>query len=293
MIRPDDIERFRRFARSATTELGALDASFLGRGRPLGAARVLNAIGRGLTDLSALRAELGLDSGLASRLLRDLETERLIRIAIDPSDARRRRLELTASGEIEFRAYERISDAKAVEVLERSSDPRAVLDALDRIATVISFNRIRIDEVDGVGPQAKACLRFYYAELAKRFEEGFHVSRSRDPAPDETRPSRGGFFIASLEDLSLGCVALKRVDDRSAEIKRLWVKNCARGLGLAGKMLDAAELKARDLGIEVLRLDTHRSLTEAARLYQRRGWTEIPRFNDDPYADRFFEKALT
>ncbi|WP_236638202.1 hypothetical protein [Mangrovicoccus ximenensis] len=64
----DPVARFRRFARAATAELGALDQSFLGRGRPLGAARVLNAIGRGQEDLAEIRAHLGLDSGLASRL---------------------------------------------------------------------------------------------------------------------------------------------------------------------------------------------------------------------------------
>ena len=56
-------QRFRRFARAVTTEVGALDQSFLGRGRPLGAARVLNAVGHGQEDVTALRQYLRLDSG--------------------------------------------------------------------------------------------------------------------------------------------------------------------------------------------------------------------------------------
>jgi hypothetical protein len=51
----------------------------------------------------------------------------------------------------------------------------------------------------------------------------------------------------------------------------------------------AAEL-AR--GIALLRLDTNSALAEAGQLYRRTGWTEIPRFNDDPYPDLFFEKHL-
>ena len=54
----------------------------------------------------------------------------------------------------------------------------------------------------------------------------------------------------------------------------------------------AAEATARELSIPVLRLDTNRALPEAMQLYRASGWTEIPRFNDDPYPDTFFEKRL-
>ena len=48
----------------------------------------------------------------------------------------------------------------------------------------------------------------------------------------------------------------------------------------------------RGLGIELLRLDTNSALPEAGQLYRSTGWSEIPRFNDDPYPDLFFEKRL-
>ena len=54
----------------------------------------------------------------------------------------------------------------------------------------------------------------------------------------------------------------------------------------------AAEDAARALGIRVLRLDTNSALPEAVALYRNTGWTEIPRYNDDPYPDVFFEKAV-
>jgi ribosomal protein S18 acetylase RimI-like enzyme len=76
------------------------------------------------------------------------------------------------------------------------------------------------------------------------------------------------------------------------EIKRLWVAPAARGLGLARRLMEAAEQAARELGIAVLRLDTNSALPEAAALYRRTGWREIERFNDDPYPDLFFEKRL-
>ena len=69
---PDPIARIRRFNRAVTAEVGALDTSFLGRGRPLGSARVLWSIAPGGTDVADIRNMLRLDSGLLSRLLRGL-----------------------------------------------------------------------------------------------------------------------------------------------------------------------------------------------------------------------------
>jgi hypothetical protein len=56
--------------------------------------------------------------------------------------------------------------------------------------------------------------------------------------------------------------------------------------------MDAAENAARELSITVLRLDTNSALPEAGKLYRSSGWREIPRFNDDPYPDLFFEKRI-
>lgn len=42
-----------------------------------------------------------------------------------------------------------------------------------------------------------------------------------------------------------------------------------------------------------MRLDTNRSLPEAQALYLKNGYREVPRFNDDPYPDHWFEKDLT
>ena len=71
---PDPVARVRRFNRAVTSEVGALDLSFLGRGRPLGAARVLNAIGHGRGDVTAIRDYLGLDSGLMAASCAALRT---------------------------------------------------------------------------------------------------------------------------------------------------------------------------------------------------------------------------
>lgn len=103
---------------------------------------------------------------------------------------------------------------------------------------------------------------------------------------------RGAFLVALSDGMPIGCVGLKGDGGEMAEIKRLWVAPSARGLGLARRLMEAAEAAARDLSIKLLRLDTNSALPEATQLYRRTGWTEIERFNDDPYPDTFFEKLL-
>ncbi|PAY06189.1 MULTISPECIES: bifunctional helix-turn-helix transcriptional regulator/GNAT family N-acetyltransferase [Bradyrhizobium] len=288
----DPVSRVRRFNRAVTSAVGALDTSFLGRGRPLGAARVLNAIGHGRTDVGEIRDYLGLDSGLMSRLLRSLEDEGLIETTAHDDDARRRIAKLTAAGKREFNAYEAISNRQATDFLAHHTQREALLAAMDLIASALGRDGTALHETDPRSEEARYCLGEYYAELARRFKQGFDVKLSRDPdAKDMVRP-RGSFIVAMSDGLPLGCVGLKGGGREYAEIKRLWVAPAARGLGLGRRLMDAAESSARELGIALLRLDTNSALAEAGQLYRRSGWTEIPRFNDDPYPDLFFEKRL-
>jgi DNA-binding MarR family transcriptional regulator/GNAT superfamily N-acetyltransferase len=288
----DAVSRVRRFNRAVTSEVGALDTSFLGRGRPLGAARVLNAIGHGRIDVAELRDYLGLDSGLMSRLLRSLEDEALIRTMPHPDDARRRIAKLTRAGRHEFNAYEAISNSRAEVLLGRHNKPEALLAAMDMIASAFGRSRISIEEADPRGDAARYCLGEYYAELSRRFKGGFEVSLSRDPDAKDMKLPRGAFFVAMSDGLPLGCVGLKGTGSELAEIKRLWVAPAARGLGVGRRLMDAAENAARNLSVRIVRLDTNSALAEALQLYRSTGWSEIDRFNDDPYPDLFFEKKL-
>jgi DNA-binding MarR family transcriptional regulator/GNAT superfamily N-acetyltransferase len=288
----DPVHRFRRFARAVTMEVGALDTSFLGRGRPLGAARVLSAIGMGRTDVAEIREYLGLDSGLMSRLLRSLEQEGLARTTPHPTDGRRRVANLTAAGRREFRAYEELSNARASALLGRFARSDELLRAMDLVASALGRDRIAIQQADPRADAARYCLGEYYAELGRRFEKGFDVSLSRDPdAVDMVRP-RGAFLLAMSDGMPIGCVGLKGTGGEVAEIKRLWICPTARGLGIARRLMREAETVARALSVKTLRLDTNSALPEALKLYRTSGWVEIGRFNEDPYPDHFFEKHL-
>src|SRR5215216_1846096 len=91
-------EVLRRFNRTYTQRIGALDESFLGLGLPLGAARLVFEIGEAGATVRDLRVRLGLDSGQLARQLRRLEDDGLVTVVPDPADRRRRTARLTRSG---------------------------------------------------------------------------------------------------------------------------------------------------------------------------------------------------
>jgi len=150
---------------------------------------------------------------------------------------------------------------------------------------------IKIELADADSSEARACIDAYYRELQERFEAGFDPGMTVSANPEELTPPAGYFFLAWLDDVAVGCIALKVKAD-SGEIKRMWVAQNARGRGIAQQLLNAIEAVARQIGIKKLQLDTNRSLTEAKTLYLRNGYVEIPAYNDNPYADHWFEKRL-
>ena len=95
-----------------------------------------------------------------------------------------------------------------------------------------------------------------------------------------------------MDGESLGCGVVKAIGPRVASLKRMWVADSARGLGIGRRMLEALEAQARELGLTTLRLETNKALSEAIALYRSAGFREVARFNDDPYAHHWFEKRL-
>jgi GNAT superfamily N-acetyltransferase/DNA-binding MarR family transcriptional regulator len=289
----DPIARLRRFNRAVTRETGALDTSFLDRGRPLGAARVLQLVRPEGTDVALIRDRLDLDSGLMSRFLRSLEHEGLIETATATTDRRRRVARLTDRGQAEMVAYEAIGQDRAARLIARAgSRAEELVAAMDLIATVLNRDQVDIRPADPDAPQALACQRAYFDEILVR------VAAARpddfplpDPHSDSYRPPQGRFLIAWSDDLPVACVGLRALDDTTAEVKRLWVHPSARGHGLSRRMMTAIEAEARATGHQRLRLDTNSALTEAIALYRATGWVPIPPYTTPP-ADVWLEKPL-
>lgn len=280
----DDIARLRRFNRAVTREVGALETSYLGRGRPLGAARVLQLVRPDGTDIAEIRQRLDLNSGLLSRLLRSLEAESLLVVETDPADRRRRIARLTPAGLAEQQAYEKLGYEKATQMLARAgARQRSVIAAMDLIATVMLQDHVELRDADPDDPAAIACLTAYYQLLAEKIA-GVTPDMLTLPLSDAAkyRPPHGAFLIAWSDDLPVGCVSLRPLEPGVAEVKRLWIDPVARGQGLGRRLMRALKSRARELGFAHLKLDSNAALTEALALYRSDGWTEIAPYTGFP-----------
>ncbi len=288
------VQQVRRFNRLVAQRVGALEANYLRRGRPLGEARLIFETGADGVEVRALRNKLGLDSGYLSRLMQSLKTQGLITVKHETGDGRRRRVSLTRKGSVECAAYDRLSDEHAASMLEPldAAERSRLVTAMGKVERLIRAASVEIAVESPMTADGRWCLREYFRELGARFEGGFHHEKEGLADAAEIVPPAGVFVLARLDGEAVGCGGLKCIDEVTGEIKRVWTSPSARGMGVARRMLRTLEAAARDMGLNRLRLDTNRALTEAHALYRKEGFLEIARFNDNPYADHWFEKRL-
>lgn len=104
-------------------------------------------------------------------------------------------------------------------------------------------------------------------------------------------------FLVARNDAgeALGCVALREYDD-FAEIKRMYVDEAARGLGIAKALLKAAHELALAKGFDLIRLETGDRQTAAIGLYEQAGYRPCGAYGDyqpDSPHNHFFEIRLS
>jgi DNA-binding MarR family transcriptional regulator/GNAT superfamily N-acetyltransferase len=289
-----EIEHVRRFNRVVTQRVGALSDDYLSRSRALGASRVLWEIGGEGGEVRALRARLAMDSGQLSRLLRSLEAEGLIEMARSPADARIRVARLTRAGLAERRLLDDRSNELAGSILAPLDDAQRdqLVTAMRSVERLVTASLMQVRVVDPEHPDARRCLRAYVAELNRRSDIPFDPSNGSTAEPHEVRAPAGAFVVAYLNGEAIGCGAVKHRAGGPSDIKRMWVAESARGLGLGRRLLTTLEQLARDSGAGVVQLETNDALVEAIALYRSAGYEEVPAFNDEPFAHHWFAKAL-
>jgi DNA-binding MarR family transcriptional regulator len=288
------VEQIRRFNRTVTQRIGALNDAFLSRDRPLGQARLLWEIGTQGSDVRLLRSRLDLDSGYLSRLLRSLEKDGLVAVSQSGTDGRVRTAHLTGRGLAERAELDRRSDDMAVSILEPLSTRQRtrLITAMAEVERLLVASAVRIGVCDPRHPDARSCVRAYFSELSHRFDGGFDPARSISADDGELIPPAGLLLVATVHAEPAGCGALKFHNGEPAEIKRMWVAPAVRGLGLGRRILADLEAHAAASGVRMLRLETNRALGEAIGLYRAAGYREVAAFNAEPYAHHWFEKTL-
>ncbi|MBH5334611.1 GNAT family N-acetyltransferase [Streptomyces pactum] len=144
-------------------------------------------------------------------------------------------------------------------------------------------------------------LREYFVEVADRW---YRLHRGRGATAEEIEqglaehhsddlvPPHGVLLVGRYGGEPAGCVGLRRRDDATAELTRMFVRPARRGTGGGAELLRAADLAARAMGARRITLDTRLDLLEARALYARHGYAEIAPYKEDPYAECFYGKEL-
>lgn len=290
------VAQVRRFTRTVTQRVGALSDHFLSTSRPLAVSRLLWEIGTEGGEVVMLRSRLGVDSGQMSRMLRALEADGLVIVTPSDADARVRVARLTEKGLAERAILDERSDELAASILEPLAEHQReeLVGAMRTVERLIATSLVELRAVDPEEPDAQRCLRAYVAELNRRApDRGFDPTKGSTADPYEVRPPLGAFVVAYLRGEPIGCGAVKHHPwDDVTDIKRMWIAESARGLGLGRRLLEHLEGLAREHGSTEARLETGDVLDEAIALYRSAGYREVPPFNDEPFADRWFAKPL-
>jgi DNA-binding MarR family transcriptional regulator/GNAT superfamily N-acetyltransferase len=292
---PPQIAEVRRFNRTVTQRVGALDDRFLALDRPLATSRLLWEIGTEGGEVVMLRSRLGVDSGQMSRMLRALEADGLVTVTPSELDGRIRVARLTAKGLAERAILDERSDALAASILEplEPAQRAELVTAMRTVQRLIALSLVELRPVDPESPDAQRCLRAYVAELNRRApERGFDPRKGATAEPHEVRPPNGAFVVAYLRGEAIGCGAVKHHPGHVTDIKRMWIIESARGLRLGRRLLGHLEALAREHGSTEARLETSDVLPEAVALYRSAGYVEVAPFNAEPFADRWFAKPL-
>jgi DNA-binding MarR family transcriptional regulator/GNAT superfamily N-acetyltransferase len=289
------VAELRRFNRTVTQRVGALNDRFLSRDRPLAMSRLLWEIGTEGGEVVMLRSRLGVDSGQMSRMLRALEGDGLVTVTPSDVDGRVRVARLTERGLAERAILDDRSDEIARSILDPLDDAQRtqLVTAMRTVVRLMATSLVDLRQVDPESSDAQRCLRAYAAELNRRSpQRGFDPTKGATAEPHEVRPPRGAFVVAYLRGEAIGCGAVKHHPGNVSDIKRMWFAESARGLGLGRRLLEHLERLAREHGSTEAHIETSDVLPEAIALYRSAGYVEVPPFNDEPFADRWFAKPL-
>lgn len=291
---PSALGEVRRFNRTVTEHIGVLHDHYLGRGLTLGQARVLWEIGLAGSELRTLRARLGLDSGYLTRLVGQLVDRGLVTTEPSPADRRSRTARLTRAGLRERAQLDQRSDELALGVLARLTDDEQsqLTSAMRTVERLLTAGSVEVREVDPEHPDSRRCLAAYFAELEARSGTTFDPTTGSTAEPHEVRSPHGVFLVAYLRGVAVGCGALKHHPGAVSDLKRMWVDEATRGRGVGRRLLEDLEQRAVAHGDTVIRLETNAVLAEAMDLYRKAGYVEVEPFNDEPFADHWFRKAL-
>jgi DNA-binding MarR family transcriptional regulator/GNAT superfamily N-acetyltransferase len=278
MHRMDDaVAAVRAFTRFYTRFAGALDAHYLDSDLSLAEARLLYEIANREAPLAAeLQAELGLDAGYVSRILRRFQAKGWIARGRG-SDARARPISLTAEGRRIFAALDARTRAEVAGRLERLSegDRATLVEALAAAAGLLAggaapwhIRTFRTGDLAAIAARQSILYEPYGWKRPMEVLQGeVTTAFLRD-----FKPGREQCWVAERAGLMAGAVLLVDAGGNVGQLRLLHVEPWARGLGIGGALVGECVRFGRTAGYDTIRLWTHTILASARRIYEAAGF---------------------
>ena len=276
------IAAVRRFSRFYTRQLGLLQESLVHTRFSLTEARVLYELAhRGQVTASELAADLDLDHGYLSRILRRFGDEGLLKKARAANDGRQSVISITAKGRKAFAPLNKNSHDQVAAMLERMSEGEQarVIGAMASIESLLSPRNARPEPIilrphraGDMGWVTSAHGAIYaqeygwditfealVAKITAEFIENFNAKRER-------------CWIAELDGERVGSIFVVRKTDEIAKLRLLILDPKARGLGLGRRLVEECLRFAKSAGYSSMTLWTQSILTAARTIYQQAGF---------------------
>lgn len=297
----DAIAAVRAFNRFYTRFAGALDAHYMDSDLSLAEARLLYEIANREAPLAAeLQAELGLDAGYVSRILRRFQAKGWIERGRG-EDARRRPISLTEAGRAYFEALNARTRAETAARLEGLSDGEreSLVAALETVTSLLSAGaapwHIRTFRAGDLPLIASRQAILYEPYGWKRPME-ILLGEVTTGFLRDFKPGREQCWIAERAGMMAGAVMLVDAGGNVGQLRLLHVEPWARGLGIGSALVDACISFAREAGYDTIRLWTHTVLAPARRIYEAAGFrivaTEVHHEFGKPEQGETWELAL-
>ncbi len=158
---------------------------------------------------------------------------------------------------------------------------------------ILGMPPVQIRRSTLASPDAVRLIAALNLELRGTFPEPGATHFSLSDA--HVAPGDGAFVIAYLDELAVGCGAVRRLDAATAELKRMYVDPSVRSRGIGRSLVEALEYEARLLGVRNLVLETGTRLAPAIKMYEAMGYVRIPLFGEylsSPNTSLCFGKSL-
>lgn len=147
---------------------------------------------------------------------------------------------------------------------------------------------IRIAETDAEIQTARELFREYETWLGIDLcFQGFEEELAG--LPGKYAPPDGRLYIVSTGNEPIGCIALRKFDENVCEMKRLYLRDARRGLGIGNELIEKLIEDARQIGYEKMRLDTFPpKMGKAVKLYESHGFRPVELYYDNPHEGVLF-----